>query len=48
MDEETHRAYLVTSEFGQTPTAAAEQPRPRPVQIPGTFAVLVVDLTALQ
>jgi DNA-binding beta-propeller fold protein YncE len=48
LDEKTHRAYLVTSEFGPTPPATAEQPHPRPIQIPGTFAVLVVDLAALQ
>ena len=48
LDETTHRAYLVTSEFGQTPPATTEQPHPRPVHIPGTFAVYVVDLAALQ
>lgn len=44
LDETTHQAYLVTSEFGPPPAATAEQPRPRPSQIPDTFSVLVVNL----
>jgi len=42
LDETTGRVYLVTADFGPTPAATAEQPRPRPAQIPGTFRVLVV------
>jgi DNA-binding beta-propeller fold protein YncE len=47
LDESTHRVYLVTTEFGATPPATVEQPRPRPVAVPGTFSVLVVDIGAL-
>ncbi len=43
LDETTHRVYLVSSEFAP---AAASAASPRPVQVPGTFAVLTVDLTA--
>ena len=40
-DPSTRRIYLVTSDFGPTPAATAEQPHPRPAQVPGTFTVLV-------
>jgi DNA-binding beta-propeller fold protein YncE len=43
VDPATHRIYLPCAEFGPTPEATAEQPRPRPPMIPGTFAILVVD-----
>jgi len=36
------RIYLVTAEFGPRPEPTAENPRPRPVLIPGSFVVLVV------
>lgn len=42
LDEVTGRIYLVTADFGETPPATAEQPHPRPAQIPNTFKVLVV------
>jgi len=48
LDEKTHLAYLVTSEFGPMPPTKDKQPRPRPIPIPGTFGVLAVDLAALQ
>ncbi len=38
----SHKVYLVTAKFGLVPAATAEQPRPRPAMIPGTFEVLVV------
>ncbi len=41
-DAATDRAYLVTAKFGPRPAATAENPRPRPAMIPGTFTVLVV------
>jgi len=42
LDPKSHRIYLVTAKFGAAPAATAEQPRPRPAMIPGTFEVLVV------
>jgi YVTN family beta-propeller protein len=43
LDEKTHRVYLVTAEFGPPPSPTAEQPRPRPPMVPGTFTILVLD-----
>jgi DNA-binding beta-propeller fold protein YncE len=42
LDEKTHTVYLVTAQFGPTPAATAEQPRPRPSILPNTFTILVV------
>jgi hypothetical protein len=42
LDAATHRLYLPTAQFGPTPPATAETPRPRPPILPGTFEVLVV------
>jgi DNA-binding beta-propeller fold protein YncE len=42
LDPRTHRIYLSTAQFGETPPATAERPRPRPPMIPGSFTVLVV------
>ena len=42
LDEKTHRVFLVTSEFGPPPSPTADQPHPRPPQVPGTFTILVV------
>ena len=42
LDEKTHRIYLPTAEFGPTPAATAETPRPRPAMTPGSFQILVV------
>ena len=41
-DTATDRAYLVTAEFGMTPPATTENPRPRPSIVPGSFQVIVV------
>jgi YVTN family beta-propeller protein len=41
-DSSTDRLYLVTAQFGPRPAPTAENPRPRPQIIPGTFTVLVV------
>ncbi|WP_158944743.1 YncE family protein [Granulicella sp. S190] len=41
-DSRTGRIYLVTAELGPRPAATAENPRPRPSVVPGTFTVLVV------
>jgi DNA-binding beta-propeller fold protein YncE len=42
LDAATHRLYLPTAQFGPTPAATLEAPRPRPPILPGTFEVLVV------
>ena len=41
-DPGTDRVYLVTAEFGPRPAATAENPRPRPPLIPGSFEIIVV------
>jgi DNA-binding beta-propeller fold protein YncE len=43
VDEKTHRVFLSTADYGPTPAATADQPRPRPSIVPGTFVVLVVE-----
>ena len=43
LNPKTHRLYTVTADFGPTPAATAERPRPRPPMIPGSFVVLVLD-----
>ncbi len=40
VDPSTHDIYLVTADFGATPPATKEQPKPRPAIVPGTFSVL--------
>jgi hypothetical protein len=42
LDPQTHTVYSVTAEFGATPAATADQPRPRPPMIPGSFTLLVI------
>jgi hypothetical protein len=42
LDPRTHKLYLPSAQFGPTPAATADQPRPRPTIVPGTFVVLVV------
>ena len=41
VNPKTHRLYTVTADFGPTPAATAD--RPRPPMIPGTFVVLELD-----
>ncbi|WP_433972360.1 YncE family protein [Tunturiibacter lichenicola] len=41
-DRKNGRIYLVSAEFGPKPAATADNPRPRPSVIAGTFTVLVV------
>ena len=41
LDPKSHRAYLVTADFGPAPEATPEQPHPRPIIKPGTFTLLV-------
>ncbi|MCU1284267.1 MAG: beta-propeller repeat-containing protein [Acidobacteriales bacterium] len=40
-DPQTHRAFLVTAQFGAAPAATAENPRPRPAMVPNSFTVIV-------
>jgi len=41
-DAATDRIYVVAAEFGPRPAPTPENPRPRPVVLPGTFTVLVI------
>jgi YVTN family beta-propeller protein len=41
-DPSADRAYVVTAEFGPRPAATAENPRPRPTIVPGSFTVIVI------
>lgn len=43
LDLKTHQVYLVTAEFGTPPAPSAQQPRPRPPMVPGTFTLLVAS-----
>jgi DNA-binding beta-propeller fold protein YncE len=43
LDTKTHQVYTVTAEFGPAPAATAQQPRPRPPMIPGSFTVLILS-----
>jgi YVTN family beta-propeller protein len=42
LDPSTGIVYLAAAEYGPRPAATADNPRPRPQSIPGTFVVLVV------
>lgn len=43
LDLKTHQIYTVTADFGAAPAPTAQQPRPRPPMVPGTFTVLVLS-----
>jgi len=43
LDTKTHQLFLVTAEFGTAPAATAQQPRPRPPMVPGTFTLLTLS-----
>ena len=43
LDPKRQRVYLVTADYGPRPAATAEQPRPRPAIVPGTFTLVVVE-----
>jgi DNA-binding beta-propeller fold protein YncE len=43
LDLKTHKVYLADAEFGPAPAASADNPRPRPKILPGTFKLLVVS-----
>jgi YVTN family beta-propeller protein len=42
MDPDGSHIYVVTAEFGPRPAATADNPRPRPTIVPGSFEVIVV------
>ena len=42
LDRKTGKVYLPVADFGPAPEPTAENPRPRPRTLPGTFSVLVV------
>ncbi len=41
LDQKTHKVFLITAEFGPAPAPTAEQLRPRPTVVPGSFTLLV-------
>jgi YVTN family beta-propeller protein len=43
LDPKTHSLLLPAAEFGPAPAPTAEQPRPRPTLVPGSFALVVVS-----
>jgi DNA-binding beta-propeller fold protein YncE len=43
LDGATHRIYLSTAQFGPPPSPTAENPKPRPSVLPGTFEILVLE-----
>ncbi len=43
LDKKTHHIYLPAAEYGQTPEATNDNPRPRPQLIPGSFTVLDLE-----
>ncbi len=42
VDRKTGKVYVAAAEFGPRPAPTPENPRPRPLVIPGTFSVLVI------
>ncbi len=43
LDLRTHKIYLSDAQFGPAPAATADNPRPRPKMVPGTFKLLVMS-----
>lgn len=41
VDTKTHKVYLATAQYGETPAPTAAQPRPRAPMIPNSFVILV-------
>jgi DNA-binding beta-propeller fold protein YncE len=41
VDRRTHKIYLPTAEFGETPAPTKERPRPRPSIVPDSFVILI-------
>jgi len=43
VDTKTHRVFTASADYGATPAATPENPRPRPAIVPGTFVLLVLE-----
>jgi YVTN family beta-propeller protein len=43
LNSKTHKIYLPTAEYGETPAATAENPRPRATIKPNTFTILEIS-----
>ncbi|MFN8581800.1 MAG: hypothetical protein U0163_12590 [Gemmatimonadaceae bacterium] len=43
IDPSTHRFYTVAAQYGTAPAATADNPRPRPPMVPGSFTLLIVE-----
>jgi hypothetical protein len=44
IDPATHRIFLATAKFGETPAeSTATNPRRRPPMVPGSFSIVVVE-----
>jgi YVTN family beta-propeller protein len=43
LDTKTHKIYLSTADFGPAPEASAQNPRPRPAIVPGSFKILIAS-----
>jgi DNA-binding beta-propeller fold protein YncE len=43
VDPHSGKVFLTTAKLGPRPAATAEQPRPRPAIVPGTFELLVLE-----
>jgi DNA-binding beta-propeller fold protein YncE len=41
VDTGSHKVYTVTAQFGPTPAATADNPRPRPAFVPDSFVLLI-------
>lgn len=39
-DSKTHHVFVSSAQYGETPAATTENPRPRPKVVPGTFMIL--------
>jgi len=44
LDSKTHKIYLSAAKLGPAPAATADNPRPRPTMVPGSFHVVVLSL----
>jgi hypothetical protein len=42
LDTKTHKAFVVTAQFGPRPAPTTDNPHPRPAILPDSFVVLVV------
>jgi hypothetical protein len=44
LDKKTHHLFLPTAEYGPLPAPTADNPKPRPQVLPGTFTILDVGI----